>query len=606
MKIRCFFIAILAINSSIAQNDYNTDSLNFAIKTLSKKEQLQQILEIPYDKFVSNISTSEVLAKQAISFAIELNDSSALARAYLQMAQVYTYRDKRDKKVVYNLKAIKIYEELEEFGKAGYAYGELGYSLKQENLNRALHYMRKGIDLFKKTPNINDADATYDNYGILQGMLKNYDSAIYYHNSSLLLNKKNGDSVGISFAYVHLATVHINLRNFDIAKKYIDSSHTIRLKRNDSYGIIDDFVYYGDLYFAEKKYPKAIENFKIGYDLSIKSNIFFLQKYCADYLTKSYLKLNDYKNAFSFNSIYQKLKDSTLNIQTNSRVAELQIEFETEKKEKEIALQKEQLLKNELELKNKNLYTLLLSAGLLILGVLSIGLFKLQQYKRLEYNNQLTLKEAQTQNKLQGQRLQISRDLHDNIGSRLTFIISSIDNLKFITNKSNENLRAKLSEVNEFSRTTITQLRDTIWAMNKNEIGIEDFKGRLLSFIDKAKAATSNIHFDLNSKVKTNMTFSSIQGINIFRIIQEAINNSLKYAQASKISVDINETINELIIEVKDDGIGFDLNTISLGNGLENMQKRVDEIDAKIAIKSEINKGTAISITCIKNKTNVV
>ncbi|WP_457618692.1 histidine kinase [Lutibacter sp.] len=104
---------------------------------------------------------------------------------------------------------------------------------------------------------------------------------------------------------------------------------------------------------------------------------------------------------------------------------------------------------------------------ILLLGIVSFGLFKRQQHKRKEFQNRLALKEAQTHNRLQDQRLRISRDLHDNIGSQLTFIISSIDNLKFITKNSDKVVKNKLSEINQFTNNTISQLRDTIWAMNK-------------------------------------------------------------------------------------------------------------------------------------------
>ena len=73
----------------------------------------------------------------------------------------------------------------------------------------------------------------------------------------------------------------------------------------------------------------------------------------------------------------------------------------------------------------------------------------------------------ETQNKLQEQRLRISRDLHDNIGAQLTFIISSIDNLKFGFTDISEKLGSKLSNISSFTQQTIYELRDTIWAMNK-------------------------------------------------------------------------------------------------------------------------------------------
>lgn len=606
MKLKFLFVFIISFGIGYAQKISYSDSLQNNLKNLSKPQHLKQILEIPYDKFIGNIAASEKLAHKAIELAKELNDRESLAEANLLMSQIYNYQDKREKKLVFNLNAIRIYEELGKLEKAGYAYGELGFSIKREDLKSALHYMRKGLKIIENVKTAKNVDATFDNYGILQGMLKNYDSAIYYHKKSLQIKKQNNDSIGIPYGYVHLATVNINLNNFEIAKKYIDSAQTIRLIRNDIYGITDNSVYYGDLYFAEKKYGRAIENFKKGYNLSIENNFLSLEKYCADYLTKSYIELGDYKNAFTYNKIFQTLKDSTINTETNSRVASLQIEFETEKKEKEIAQQKEQLLARELEIKNKNNFNALLGSGILMFGIVLFGLHKRQQHKKSEYQNQLKLKEAQTFSKLQDQRLSISRDLHDNIGSQLTLIISSIDNLKFLTKNSDMVFQSKLTEINNFAGNTISELRDTIWAMNKNKISYEDFQGRILSFIEKVKLASGNCHFNFNSTVKSPIYLSSAKGINLFRIIQEAINNTLKYARASEISISITETEKNLIIKISDNGIGFNLNTIEFGNGLENMQKRAAEINGKINIQSKINTGTQIEIVCDKNKTNAL
>ncbi|HSQ46502.1 MAG TPA: hypothetical protein VLM44_06230 [Lutibacter sp.] len=287
MKIKFLFVFIISFGIGNAQKISYSDSLQKSFINLSKPQQLKQILEIPYDKFIGNIAASEKLALKAIELAKELNNQESLAEAYLLLSQIYNYQDKREKKLVFNLNAIRIYEELGKLEKAGYAYGELGFSIKREDLKSALHYMRKGLKIIENVKTAKKVDATYDNYGILQGMLKNYDSAIYYHKKSLQLKKQHNDSIGIPYGYVHLATVNINLNNFDIAKKYIDSAQTIRLIRNDIYGITDNYVYYGDLYFAEKKYGRAIENFKKGYNLSIENNFLSREKYCGDYLAKS-------------------------------------------------------------------------------------------------------------------------------------------------------------------------------------------------------------------------------------------------------------------------------------------------------------------------------
>ena len=84
--------------------------------------------------------------------------------------------------------------------------------------------------------------------------------------------------------------------------------------------------------------------------------------------------------------------------------------------------------------------------------------------------------------------------------------------------------------------------------------------------------------------------------MNIYRTIQEAINNALKYAKADKIAVNISRINDKINIEITDNGIGFDKETIVMGNGLENMQKRIEEINGSFEVISSLGKGTNIKI----------
>lgn len=232
------------------------------------------------------------------------------------------------------------------------------------------------------------------------------------------------------------------------------------------------------------------------------------------------------------------------------------------------------------------------------IAVLSIAMA--HKYYHLIKENRIYHKRIYTQ------KLRISRDLHDNIGSHLTFIISSIDNLKYLMSTSDKKVEKRLSEISSFASNTISQLRDTIWAMNKNTINYEDFQSRVLTFIEKAKLAKKHININFSSKVNSNIEFSSIIGITIFRVLQESINNTLKYADAAQIDITIIEHFNYIEISVKDDGIGFDLKTVVYGNGLENIQSRIEEIGGITEIKSEVGKGTLIYVKLQKNTINNV
>src|SRR5690606_8432728 len=92
------------------------------------------------------------------------------------------------------------------------------------------------------------------------------------------------------------------------------------------------------------------------------------------------------------------------------------------------------------------------------------------------------------------------------------------------------------------------------------------------------------------------LTFTSVEGMNIYRIIQEAINNALKYADASAIDVQFKKVEDELFVSISDNGKGFDPSTVEEGNGLNNMKKRAHEIDGNVSIQSELTKGTTVQL----------
>src|SRR5690606_21000145 len=149
--------------------------------------------------------------------------------------------------------------------------------------------------------------------------------------------------------------------------------------------------------------------------------------------------------------------------------------------------------------------------------------------------------------------------------------------------------------ISQFTRETIQELRDTIWAMNKEEISVEDLKIRISNFIEQAQASLHGINFDFKYNVSDSFTFNSKEGINIYRIIQEAVNNAIKHANASQIIVSVNQTQNSFEIKIEDNGKGFDVNLAQNGNGLRTMKNRAEELNAIINFNSN-NEGSSVDL----------
>ncbi len=138
--------------------------------------------------------------------------------------------------------------------------------------------------------------------------------------------------------------------------------------------------------------------------------------------------------------------------------------------------------------------------------------------------------------------------------------------------------------------------------MNKSDITFEDLQIRISNFIDQAKIASNGttFNFNISEHVNRQHVFTSVEGMNLYRIIQEAVNNASKYANSSEISVSINESSKHLEVIIKDNGIGFDIDKVKKGNGLSNIKKRAKDLRGVAIISSEKNKGTTIKIEVAK------
>ena len=592
----------LFINSYYIKQEGNfLDKILNIESKVSKSEFLDIILKIEYDKAMIDAKKYLQLTLKAEKIAIDINDKKLLAKVYEAKSLAYHFSSKTELSIANNLKAGKLFEEINDIENFAKTYINLGWQIKNRDFEKALIYMQNGIKILEKNkPRSKNLIAAYNNYGALKQREKQLDSALFFHKKSLDLSIQSNDSIGIPFALTHIGEIFLKKKKYTEAENYFKKALNLREKRKDTYGITDSFLYLADLFYAKKNYNKAIFFFKKAEKVAIKNSYYPLRKYATEYLYKSYEKKYDINNAFVYFKLFTKLKDSILNKETNSKITELEIKFKTSEKEKKITHQKEKLLEKELVIKNRNLYSILLSSVLLILGIIFFSIYKRNQLKRKQLQKEIDLKDTlskiKTQNRLQEQRLEISRDLHDNIGSQLTFIISSIDNLNYISKGINENIKDKLSSISSFTGSTIHELRDTIWAMKKSEISIEDLNTRVLSYVEKAKTATENIQFDIKQDIQNGTIFSSKNGMNIFRVIQEAINNSIKYAEASKISIYTYQEKGKLIFIVKDNGIGFGIKTVELGNGLANMEKRISEINGELIINTKINSGTEVKI----------
>jgi signal transduction histidine kinase len=565
------------------------------------KQAIDSVVALPSDKVANDPAAMAELFSTYYKAAEASGYKQGMAKLLSRLSLANYYLGKYEKSTDYSLRAIDLFEELKDTASLGNQYCELGYELKRRDLDKAFTYMRTGLGLLERSRNRKLLGDQFNNFGVLFEMKGNIDSAIYFYRTSAEIKKESNDNTSISFSYNNIFQALLISNHTDSALYYLDQSTALRQQLGDEFGLTENYTLYGDYYFQLKRYAESAANYRTAMERSLKLRYTYLVQYTAKRVAECYELMNEPAQAIAYFKIYSQYKDSLTNIETNKAIAGLEIQFESEKKEKELAQHKAVLAETELKVKQRNYVLAGLALVIVFIIVLAWYIYKQQRFRQERLLRESQLKDQIAQitlsNKLQEERLRISRDLHDNIGSQLTFIISSLDNLSILVRHKDESITGRIKNVAHFTRDTITQLRDTIWAMNKEQITGADLQERLINYIARAEEAQGEMKVSLKTAIPAGVHLSSIQGMNIFRVIQEATNNALKHAKASAIVVSMEQQDNALKVNIHDNGKGFDAEAIAGGYGLMNMQKRIKEIGGTFEMRSSTGTGTSIDFS---------
>jgi signal transduction histidine kinase len=591
--------------------------------------------------YYTNISVDSALhyGAEALRFSKLSKNQKNIGQAYSDLGAVYLAKGDMTASKKQYLQSLAIRTKIKDSDGMAANWANIGGVYQRQHvLDTAMIYYLKALRYYESKNNEKYVDFLRNNIAVLYEDMRNYPKAIAMYNEVAGYRRKNKQYIQLAMVYNNLGNTYKKTKNYTESEKNFKASIALSAQEGDSLVLGNTYNNLGTLYNAMNQPKKAIPVLEQGQKILEKVNSDFdlalieyslgtaysnrkaygksKSLYLKSLRTMVSLEANEYIEAIYLNLIpvyanlsmpdsvsyytekYKELQNKEIEREVALQTAELETRYQTEKKEK-------LLLQKESEARQKNIQLLLLGIFALFIALIGYLIFRQQKLKNRQLAQESELKFAiskiETQNQLQEQRLSISRDLHDNIGAQLTFIISSVDNLKYGFAIENNSLTSKLDRISNFTKSTIIELRDTIWAMNSNEISFEDLRLRIMNFVEKAKKAQENINFEFVIDEELNrMDVSSVVGMNVYRTIQESINNAIKYAAADSITIHIRSMINYIEISITDDGCGFDIETTPTGNGLLNMKKRIKDIGGTFEISTEPGKGTTVNATINK------
>ncbi|WP_020529098.1 tetratricopeptide repeat-containing sensor histidine kinase [Flexithrix dorotheae] len=539
--------------------------------------------------------------KLAMHLVDSANGSPTLSFVYHNMANAFERMGVIDTAIYYSLKALRRYEianDSQRMASVRLNIASQYRAIKEYELSKKVNM--EALEMYRSLGDVFFQAAIENNLALLNNDQEEYEKAMLHAKESLKLWQSVGQKLVIAYSYTNLGIAQKGLGQLNEAEASLKNALLLQQKRGDRYEVIFLKMHLADVLNRKKSYAEAANLGQEAYQGAVEDDLLTFQQKTALTLSRIYENQYNFKEALIYLQKSTLAQDSLFMTEKAKEVLKLKEQYETEQKENEILRQKNALANSELELKKRNNYLTIGASFTMILLLGGAFFYRTQKLKtaRMEKESvlKIALSEAKAQENLKEQRIRIARDLHDNIGSQLTYITSITDTTRKGIEKGEVFLVEKLTQMKQFTLVTISELRDTIWAMNKDEISVQDIKERVHQL-----AAT--IHDATDDKIKVSVTgtgsngvLNAFVGMNLYRIIQEAVNNAVKHADTAQVEVEINDLAGQLTVIIRDLGKGFDTKKQSTGNGLYIMRNRAEKAGLTLTVTSTEAVGTEVKL----------
>jgi signal transduction histidine kinase len=192
-------------------------------------------------------------------------------------------------------------------------------------------------------------------------------------------------------------------------------------------------------------------------------------------------------------------------------------------------------------------------------------------------------------------RNRIARDLHDDIGSTLSSIGILSQVVENQMGNNSDAVKEMVRKIGESSQKVQRSLSDIVWTTKQTEDNFDNVLVKMKEFTSEM-LEMKDIFYTFNTDTLPDVKLSPSKQYNFYLIFKEAVNNIVKYSNADEVTIELNRQEDNLILNITDNGIGFDEKNIKSGNGLGNMRKRAESLGGEIKIESKNQEGTQVRL----------
>ncbi len=521
-------------------------------------------------------------------------DEALRAESYGFMAAANWHFGKPDEAIMDYMRSADLWQKQQNMGEYGGALVGIGYVYQSQNkLDQAERYIKLGLAAIKTSSNVNSLANAYHALANTYGMNNKLKDALHADSLGLEVAQRNNIESSMSMFYDNMANCYMYNGEFDKAYAYFRKCIPLDRKFNNQKLLGDTYLNLGNLFMMQHKLDAAIMFLDSSIMLADASGYRLAKQNSLQLLSDAYKAKGNDKKALEYLNKMIVVKDSLVNEAREKKIVELQSLYETDKREKELLLQKEQL--------SKQRYIMM---GITILFVMVVVLmYMLYRRRQLKQDAKLQAEimkqqDIATQSVLEAEekeRKRIAGDLHDGVGQMMSAVKMNLSSLASKIQLTNENDVALMDKTISLVDESCKEVRSVSHNMMPNALLKAGLSSAVKEFIDKID----------HSKLQVNLYTEGLQerlGNNtetvLYRVIQEIVNNVIKHAEANELDISLIRDEDGISCTVEDNGKGFDISTKENvdGIGLKNIQTRITYLKGTVEWDSFPDKGTLVAI----------
>jgi signal transduction histidine kinase/Tfp pilus assembly protein PilF len=534
-----------------------------------------------------------IKSERAWKIQEEIGDKQGMAYTINNIAAIYDKQGKMQKALDYIHRGLKIEEEIGNKYLIATSFNNLGaFYVKQGQIEKALDYYHKSLKIREEIKDQQGIATCLHNIGYVYEVLNDNAKSLDYDLRGLKIYKEIGDQKGIANSYHNIGAIYEKLGDTKKALDYYDQSVAIYKELGDKRGLANSLNNIGSTLLKEHKAAKGKLYVQEALKTATEGSYIESTRSAHYNLAKLDSALGNMAGAFEHYKQYIFYRDSISNENTRKKALKKQLQYDYETKETTAKLEQEKkdAIREE-EVKRQKLMYWSASGALLLLLLLSWLLFNRQTLKQKnKFQEQLNSQQKEQANAImetqEQERKRIAEDLHDSLGHLLSTTKLHLQTQPVDQNQISTSLHLLNQAAEEIRNITFNLMPRTL-----------EEEGLVSALYELAHKTTSSglVKVLLHVHNMDHFVLEKQAQFNIYRIVQEAVNNILKHAAASEINIQVIGGEDHITIMVEDDGKGFNPENNKEGRGLKNIVTRSLWLKGSINIDSTPGRGTTIT-----------